>query len=90
MNTIEAQLPGFLVCLNANGHPLDLTFHKIDRTIPDDRARAVSCYRIIDDIDEDYLFPTRRLAPRRALVTCKPPLNARRKPTPRPDYIGAV
>ena len=62
-DTMKTNPPRFVVCLNADGHPLDLTLHKIYRTIPDDRAHDVSCYRIIDDTDEDYLYPTHRFAP---------------------------
>ena len=62
-DTMETNPPRFVVCLNADGHPLDLTLHKIYRTIPDDRAHHVSCYRIIDDTDEDYLYPIHRFAP---------------------------
>lgn len=74
-DTMQTNPPRFVVCLNADGHPLDLTLHKIYRTIPDDRAHHVSCYRIIDDTDEDYLYPIHRFAPIELPVTLQTSLE---------------
>ena len=57
--------PGFVVCIDAHGHDLDLRLHKIYRVIPDTdpRVKEDGLIRIIDESGEDYLYDAARFVP---------------------------
>ena len=49
--------PQFAVCLFNADYPASLELHKIYRVIPDEEAARDGDIRIIDESDEDYLYP---------------------------------
>jgi hypothetical protein len=53
----------FIMCINNEGYPLDLTVHKVYKVIPDARAEQRKMVRIVDDSGEDYLHSASRFAP---------------------------
>ena len=50
----------FAVCVNNDGYPASLELHKIYRVLPDVSAKADGDLRIVDESDEDYLYPAER------------------------------
>ena len=53
----------FVICVNNEAFPLDLTIHKVYRVIPDERADKHGMIRLIDDTGEDYFYPTPMFLP---------------------------
>ena len=53
----------YVMCINNEDYPLDLTLHKVYKVIPDSKAEQHGQVRIIDDSGEDYLFSVKRFAP---------------------------
>ncbi len=49
----------FAVCLSGVGYE-DLEACKVYRVLPDAKAVAVGCLRVIDESGEDYLYPATR------------------------------
>ena len=47
----------FVVCIDSGDWPEDLVVHKIYRALPDDDAASFNWIRVIDESEEDYLFP---------------------------------
>lgn len=47
----------FAVCVNNAEYPASLELHKIYRLLPDETAEADGDLRIIDESEEDYLYP---------------------------------
>ncbi|MYC35123.1 MAG: hypothetical protein F4X64_18395 [Chloroflexi bacterium] len=47
----------FVLCIDSGDWPEDLVVHKIYRTLPDDDAASFNWIRVIDESEEDYLFP---------------------------------
>lgn len=47
----------YVVCLSNDGLEVSLTVGKIYRVRPDARAEAHGLLRLVDETDEDYLFP---------------------------------
>lgn len=53
---------GFAVCVANKGFD-DLEVWKVYQVLPDAKAAAVGCVRVIDESGEDYLYPADRFAP---------------------------
>ena len=49
----------FAICLLA-GSEDDLQVGKVYRVLPDAKAAAVGCLRVVDDSGEDYLYAAKR------------------------------
>lgn len=49
----------FAVCLTTIGDE-DVEVGKVYRVLPDRKATAVGCLRVIDESGEDYLYPAQR------------------------------
>ena len=47
----------YVVCVNNGGYKCSLKVRKIYRALPDDTAAKVGWIRVIDESEEDYLFP---------------------------------
>jgi hypothetical protein len=47
----------FLVCVKNQDYPASLEVRKIYRTLPDATALAKGFVRVVDESDEDYLYP---------------------------------
>ena len=47
----------YVVCINSSDWPDSLAVRKIYRTLPDADAAEIGWIRVIDDSDEDYLYP---------------------------------
>ncbi len=47
----------FAVCVNNTAYPASLVLHKIYRVLPDEDAKADGDFRVVDESDEDYLYP---------------------------------
>lgn len=56
MNTEKSQAE-FVVCINNEGYPASLELRKIYRTLPDEKAMTHRMLRVVDESDEDYLYP---------------------------------
>ncbi len=55
--------PQFVVCLKNEGYLASLEPRKIYRVIPDSDAATHGLIRVVDESDEDYLFPADFFAP---------------------------
>jgi hypothetical protein len=53
----------YVMCVDNEGYPLDLTVHKVYKIIPDPDGEEVGMIRIVDDSGEDYLHSMRRFVP---------------------------
>lgn len=53
----------YVLCINNQGYPLDLTVHKVYKVIPDPDGEEVGMLRIVDDSGEDYLHSSSRFLP---------------------------
>ena len=47
----------YVMCINNKAYPVSLTLHKVYKVIPDARGEKLGDIRIVDDSEEDYLFP---------------------------------
>lgn len=47
----------FVICVNNDTHPTDLTLYKIYRVIPSKKADKLGLIRLVDDSGEDYAYP---------------------------------
>ena len=47
----------FVLCIDSGDWPEDLVVHKIYRVLPDEHAAKFSWIRLIDESEEDYLYP---------------------------------
>lgn len=57
----------FLVCVKNDGYEASLELRKLYEVIPDEEAKRHQQVRIIDESEEDYLFPADYFAPVRLL-----------------------
>ena len=53
----------YVVCIDNGNYLASLEVRKIYRRLPDDDASELGMIRVIDESEEDYLFPTRYFAP---------------------------
>jgi hypothetical protein len=49
-----------VVCVDADGYPIDLVRRKLYVSIPDPEAEKDGLIRVIDESGEDYLYPKSR------------------------------
>jgi hypothetical protein len=54
--------PQFVVCLRNDGYEASLEPRKIYQVIPDKEAEKHKLLRVIDESEEDYLFPANLFA----------------------------
>ncbi|HEX3033871.1 MAG TPA: hypothetical protein VHT73_01905 [Thermodesulfobacteriota bacterium] len=47
----------FAICIDNGDNPESLTLRRIYRVLPDESAERTECIRVIDDEDEDYIYP---------------------------------
>jgi hypothetical protein len=59
---MATEQPEFAICVASVGYE-DLEVWKIYRILPDPKAAEVGCLRVIDESDEDYLYPANRFVP---------------------------
>jgi hypothetical protein len=52
-----------VICLNNSGYEASLERRKIYAAIRDPRAKRLGQARIVDETEEDYLYPDRHFAP---------------------------
>ncbi|RJP22597.1 MAG: hypothetical protein C4527_21495 [Candidatus Omnitrophota bacterium] len=57
MNKQKKLNDSFAVCINNSDYPASLELHKIYRVLPDEAAANDGDLRVIDESDEDYLYP---------------------------------
>jgi hypothetical protein len=57
MTKTKREMPVFAVCVNNAAYPASLELHKIYRVIPDADAAQDGDIRVVDESDEDYLYP---------------------------------
>ena len=53
----------FVMCIDNEGYPVDLTLHKVYRVIPDEKGERRKMIRIVDNSGEDYLHSASRFTP---------------------------
>lgn len=53
----------YVMCINNKAYPVSLTLHKVYKVIPDARGEKFGDIRIVDDSEEDYLFPEKYFVP---------------------------
>ncbi len=46
-----------VICINSDGYEVSLIAQKAYRTIPDEEAAQHGLIRVIDETEEDYLYP---------------------------------
>ena len=46
-----------VICINSDGYEVSLIAQKTYRTIPDEDAAQHGLIRVIDETEEDYLYP---------------------------------
>jgi hypothetical protein len=49
----------YALCIDNGGYPESLEVRKVYVVLPDEPAAANSYIRVIDETDEDYLYPAR-------------------------------
>jgi hypothetical protein len=47
----------YVICLNNDGYAASLEVRKLYELIPDSKAEARHCIRIVDEDGEDYVYP---------------------------------
>lgn len=68
----------FIVCVRNDGYPESLELRKLYRVLPDAKAARVEFVRVVDDSDEDYLYPKQFFAPVRLTPPARRALAAMR------------
>lgn len=53
----------FVICINNNNYPTSLEIRKIYQVIPDTNASKHQMIRVIDESNEDYLYPSNYFIP---------------------------
>lgn len=53
----------YVICLNNEGYAASLEVRKLYELIPDAKAAAKHCVRIVDEDGEDYLYPENLFMP---------------------------
>ncbi|WP_315785692.1 hypothetical protein [Fischerella sp. JS2] len=48
----------FVVCINNKDYPASLEIRKIYQVVPDEQATKHQMIRVIDESNEDYLYPS--------------------------------
>ena len=55
-----------VICVNTNGYEASLVAHKTYRMLPDPDAEQHGLIRVIDETEEDYLYPASHFVPAEA------------------------
>ena len=53
----------YVLCIANGGYPESLEVRKVYAVLPDERAAANDYIRVIDETDEDYLYPAKYIVP---------------------------
>jgi hypothetical protein len=53
----ESTQPRFAVCINNAAYPDDLKVRSTYQVLPDESAPRSNYVRVVDETDEDYLYP---------------------------------
>ena len=53
----------FAICINNQDYPASLELRKIYQVLPDERAAQHQMIRVVDESEEDYLYPTSYFVP---------------------------
>ena len=53
----------YVVCIENGGYKASLEVRKIYRALPDESADKIGWIRVIDESEEDYLFPGKYFLP---------------------------
>jgi hypothetical protein len=53
----------FVICINNKDYPVSLIFRKIYMILPDSKGEKEGMLRIIDESEEDYLYPQEYFIP---------------------------
>ena len=59
----KAQDRAFAMCVRNDGCPASLELRKVYRVLPDAEAEAHGMVRVVDESQEDYLFPAEYFVP---------------------------
>lgn len=57
MRTKKRTRPTYVVCIDNGGYPASLERGKIYPVLPDERAARHGMIRVVDESQEDYLYP---------------------------------
>lgn len=53
----------YVICLNNEGYAASLEVRKLYELLPDPKAEAMHCIRIVDEDGEDYVYPENLFMP---------------------------
>ncbi|MFA6061713.1 MAG: hypothetical protein WC736_03800 [Gallionella sp.] len=53
----------YVICLNNQGYKASLEVRKLYLQLPDQKAEAMHCIRILDEDGEDYVYPEQFFMP---------------------------
>ena len=53
----------YVICLSNEGYSASLEVRKLYELLPDPKAEAMHCIRIVDEDGEDYVYPEKLLMP---------------------------
>ena len=62
MQSAKAE-PRFVICISNKDYPASLEVRKIYRAVPDPHAAKHQMIRVIDESNEDYLYPLSYFVP---------------------------
>jgi hypothetical protein len=53
----------YVMCIDDGGYPASLEVRKVYVVLPDERAAQQKFIRVIDETEEDYLYPAKLFVP---------------------------
>lgn len=53
----------YVMCIDNTDYRADLTVHKVYQVLPDAQGERHGMIRIVDNTEEDYLYPAKLFAP---------------------------
>ncbi len=53
----------YVICLSNEGYAASLEVRKLYELMPDEKAAALHCVRIVDEDGEDYIYPENLFMP---------------------------
>ena len=53
----------YVICLSNEGYTASLEVRKLYQLLPDPKASAMHCIRIVDEDGEDYVYPEKLFMP---------------------------
>lgn len=57
------EIRSYVLCIDDGGYPESLEVRKVYPVLPDEKASARHYLRVIDEIGEDYLYPSKYFVP---------------------------